>query len=834
MKPGSGQSSRGDPRQSKNKKGKKTLPTMVYFKSFKNVQPSPPSPAWTGDEATTIKPAVKPIFEDTAMTQSMNEHYPTLLRLQQVFPQGSLFTDPEVTLAFANPEVDPVCASALFLCLAKTHSFFESGCFEVFPQEINPVGKYCVKMYENGSPIRVFFDDRIGCAGEPPECALLRHADERLMLPTLLHKAWLRYSRFEPFTSLEVVTAFTGFIPFTIPLDWARLQFWFGRPDALVALYIKDQRNEGLGSDRLFHIVDVVELDQHRKFVKLQCPCAKWRGRFSGYEEDVKHWTNQIRVILEIDPETARAADYFWMIYEDLVANFDCIMAFAPASTFTSGIRAVHHWVPKESQFYVPPPPKLLKCTGEGRLRICCAPLLTTAHVNDVKLVLKHFNWSSAEAPLALEVSTPAWKITTLDIPKQEELLEIETFSKGGFILHILGVDTQIEWVEYSDLVSVAASEGDLPFYVCLDEYATSIFKQRFELIGKVKFNLDQPGNVAFSVYVTNEIQKGNMAALLFNNDLNDIISTTNLRSGSVALTPNQRGYTLLVFGLYTESIMSVQPVDLIGKWRLRIFSDVPLSDVVDAAHMNYIEFEGRCNEMDETHQISRNVLMGACEAVVVLETSQPLSLTFQSLVDGEEVNCVRGIGFAVLPSCHVPGEKEQTKLVVRGIASEMVSGVSWKLRIFSTAPVICKEDTAPAEKTAAIIAGWEKKRKEMKTSGKKSELKNRSSDLVMPVEPPELDSNVLSKIEPEEGEGVVMTEEEIAELAPPAPAPESGELKDVASTQEITPVADPGEEVREQIAALAAKINENWDHYDQRRAMISKLFTPTPKAEEK
>jgi hypothetical protein len=828
---------RPDPsRQAKKpQKGKKTLPTMAYFKSYKNVQPVPPSPAWVQEEANALKPALKPIFEDTAITPLLAAKFPVIQRIQQIFPSEALYEDPDIPLSFINPEVDPPFSSALFLCLSKGSQFFDSGTFRIFPPEVNPAGKHCIKMYENGSPIRLFFDDRIGCHPgaddeSPPQCAFLRHTESGIMFPTFLHKAFLRFIKFEPFTSLDVITAFTGFVHYEIPLEWPNLQFWFGRPDSLVSLYIRDQRNEGLGGDRLFHILDVVDLDQHRKFVKLQCPGAQWRGRFSGFEEDTRHWTNQIRVILEIDPETAATAGYFWMIYEDLVDNFDCIMAFSPVSSFPFGLKHSHVWVPKEAQFYAPPPPKLLHCNGAGRVQICVAPLLTTAQTNDLKLVLRKFAWNASEAPVALELRTSAWVTTSLDVAKPDETFELEVFSRGGYVLQMLSLDTQIEFQGYDQVTTVTAADGDLPFYVCLDEYATSIFPQRFELIGKVVFNLDQPGNVAFALFVTNEIQKGNMAVVLFNNDNNDANASRGLRSGTVALTPNKRGYTMLIFGLYTEAIMQYQPVDLVGKWRLRMFSDVPLSDVVDATHLNYTEVDGECVEMDETHQINRNILTGSCEAVVVLETSLPLSLTLVATEEDVALNTARGIGWAVLPVVHIPGEKEPLKLIIKGIASEAQTGFQWKLRIFSTGAVNCKEDTGPAEKTAAAIAAWEKKRATKPVTGKKTEAKAKGTDAQVPTTPPEIDPKVLHTVE---GEPVVLTEAQIEALLPAAAEPEPMPSHPAHSVEPTVP--EPGEELRDQISALAAKMNEAWEQYEAKRTQVTKLFTPTPpKIEEK
>jgi hypothetical protein len=566
----------------------------------------------------------------------------------------------------------------------------------------------------------------------------------------------------------------------------------------------------------------------------LQCPGSEWRGRFSGFEEDTKHWTNQIRVILEIDPESAPSADFFWMIYEDIQLNFDCIMVFSPSSSFQSNLKFVHQWVPKESQFYVPPAPKVVRVAGPGSIQICTAPLLTSAPANDLRLALRYWTWNAAEAPPAIEIATSMWTITSLTIEKADALLELETLSRGGFVLQLLSTDCRVEFEEYDQISCVTACEGDLPFYVCLDDYGGTICTQRFELIGKIIFNLDQPGNVALALFVTNELQKSHMAVLLFNNDTNDTVASVGLRSGSVALTPTRRGYTFLIFGLYGETIFRSQPVDLIGKWRLRVWSDVPLTDIVDNFHSNYTETDGECTEMDETHQISRTVLTGSCEAVVVLETSIPISLTLVSTEDENPINSVRGVAFAVLPTVHIPGEKEQTRLIIKAIASEATVGFTWKLRIFSTAPVTCKEDTAPAEKTAAAIAAWEKKRVVKPPPGKKAEPKSRNSEAPVILPPPQLDPTALTK---REGTPAVLTEAQVEAIAqtrgptPPGPAGPGAP----AGPPEPDPKSGPGEEMRDTIAAVVVSLNESWDQYDVKRAQISKLFAPTPpKVEEK
>jgi len=828
MKPNSGQgSARTDVIQrmkSKTPKGKRTLPTMSFLKNVKAFQPGQSYPPWTGDESSTIKVSQKPIFEDQAAVQPMTAKYPQITRLTSFYPAEAKIDDPDIAISFKNPEVDPKFSSALFLCLSKGLQFFESGTFHIYPNEINPSGKYCVRMFENNSPVRLIFDDKIPSDTiENPNCLLLQHSDPHIMLPTLLHKAFLRFIHFEEYSALDVISSFTGFVRYEIPLEWQNLLFWFGRPDSLVALYIANERNPGLGKDRLFHILDVVEVDQHRKFVKLQCPGAQWRGRFSGFEEDTKHWTNQIRVLLEIDPETAATAGYFWMILDDLIENFDSIVIFSPSSTFQYTIKKQDVWVPKETQFYTPPSPSLLRAYGPGSIQICAAPLPTTASPNDLKVTLNKFCWNSSESSNSLSMECSRWLTTSLKISKPEEIFELETFSKGGYVLQMFSNDVKLDFIEYSELSSVTSSEGDLPFYISLEEFATNVFSQRFELIGKLSFNLDQPGNVAFSLYITNMIHKPCVAGFLFNSDTNDIITSKNLKTGSVALTPNKKGYILLVFGLYNESILSYQPIDLIGKWRIKLFSDVQLSDINDISHLNYTEVEGETSEMDESHQIQRHVLTGGCEAVIVLETSQPLSLTVIANEDEKQINVMRGVGFCVLPTCKIPGEKEPTRLIIRSICSEQVLGFAWKLRIFSTAPVNCKEDTAPAEKTAAAIAAWEKKRTAKPQGGKKAETKAKVVEPQVVLSPAVIDQTVISLVK---GDSTVLTDTQLEEMLPPTVVEPPKESDNDNSF-------DPGDDLREAVITVSNKMNEDWDMYESKRNQITKLYNaPQPKPE--
>jgi hypothetical protein len=57
---------------------------MTYFKSHKNGQPVAPRAAWVQEEASALKPAVKPIFEDTAITPLLTAKYPIIQKIQQI------------------------------------------------------------------------------------------------------------------------------------------------------------------------------------------------------------------------------------------------------------------------------------------------------------------------------------------------------------------------------------------------------------------------------------------------------------------------------------------------------------------------------------------------------------------------------------------------------------------------------------------------------------------------------------------------------------------------------------------------------------------------------
>ena len=265
-----------------------------------------------------------------------------------------------------------------------------------------------------------------------------------------------------------------------------------------------------------------------------------------------------------------------------------------------------------------------------------------------------------------------------------------------------------------------------------------------------------------------------------------------------------------------------LQPTDLVGKWRAKLFSSVQLSDVVNMPHTAYTELDGECNELDENHQIIRHVLTGSCEAVVVLETSKPLSLTLMSQESDKQINSVRGIGFAVLPTVRVPGDKDP-HLIIRGICSENETHpFSWKLRIFSTGQVTCKEDTEPQEKMNQSLSAWEKKRAQRPAGGKKNDAKARSVEpQVVFNGPPVIDESVLS-IVGENEEGEVLTKEQVDQLIPAS-------TSDLDKNEPDSPTADPGEGLRNQIANLSTKVTEDWENVEQKRTHISKLYTPPP-----
>jgi hypothetical protein len=242
-------------------------------------------------------------------------------------------------------------------------------------------------------------------------------------------------------------------------------------------------------------------------------------------------------------------------------------------------------------------------------------------------------------------------------------------------------------------------------------------------------------------------VQKPHVVAIIFNDDPNAAVASSGLRTSCVAVTPNKRGQTMWIVVLDPESICQKQPIDRVGRWRLRMLNDVPLRDIAAVTHSDYSEVEREITVMDESHQINRNVLTGACEAAVVMETAMPLSLTLIPTEDEVTVNNVRGIGVAVLPSVRIPGDKEPMRLILKGISSEFIRGFAWKLTIFSTGVVNWKEDTEPAETTAAAIAAWKKKRGPVKPPPTKKAEIQRGAKVPVFVAPPEIDESVMEEL---------------------------------------------------------------------------------------
>jgi hypothetical protein len=134
--------------------------------------------------------------------------------------------------------------------------------------------------------------------------------------------------------------------------------------------------------------------------------------------------------------------------------------------------------------------------------------LVTTVPTNDLKITVRRFTWNASDIPIAMELKAPSWLTTFLEAKKPEEVFELETFSRRGCVLQILSLNTQLSFRNYEQIAAVTQSEGDLPFYVYADDYATSISPLKFEMTGNTVFNLDQRENVAFALFTTKELQK--------------------------------------------------------------------------------------------------------------------------------------------------------------------------------------------------------------------------------------------------------------------------------------------------------------------------------------
>jgi hypothetical protein len=147
-----------------------------------------------------------------------------------------------------------------------------------------------------------------------------------------------------------------------------------------------------------------------------------------------------------------------------------------------------------------------------------------------------------------------------------------------------------------------------------------------------------------------------------------------------------------------------------------------------------------------------------------------------------------------------------------------------WILPTFKS--VTWKEDTAPAEKTAAAIAALEKEGAVKLVGEKKAEPKGKAIEAPAALTSPWINPAVLHKID---GEPVVLAETQIE-------SPLAGRVEpDPHSAAAELPTAGPGEDLRDQIAHFATKLSDSWDQYEAARTETTKLLTSTqPKVEEK
>jgi hypothetical protein len=497
------------------------------------------------------------------------------------------------------------------------------------------------------------------------------------------------------------------------------------------------------------------------------------------------------------------------MIFDDVKENFDSIQIFEFPSSFSSKASKIDQWNPKESQFYYGNNPFLLKADGMGEFYYYISPLPVTVE-STLQMKIRDFRKENTKTEPLTNTTISRWQFNTINNTRNS-LYEFTINSKGGFYFAAFSSDLSLSLEDFSVAVPTSTFEGDLPFFVSLEDYANNLFPQRFELIGRVAFNFDVPVNLSYSIFLSNPEHEPYVCGLLVNNDTNEFFPSDKLRQSTLGLTPNQRGYSLAIFGLYNDLINRLSQLDLVGKWRLKLFSDSPITEYSNFVFPVYNDIEGENSQLDETHIFIQYVLTGGCDAFLVLETSQALSLTLTSCEDEREVNTMRGAGFVFLPLCKIPGEKEQKRFTVKGIVTETIHSFSWKVRIFSNAPVTVREDTATSEKITAVIAAWEKKRPP-KPVTKKTDSKGKAVDIVSFT--CDVDEDLLDI---EEGEVKVYEEDQMEEFfrIPPEEA--------AAESQSL----EIGEDIKEKIVHASSLIQDDWDEFEAAHLQVGKLYTP-------
>ncbi|XP_043248289.1 calpain-7-like [Colletes gigas] len=204
----------------------------------------------------------------------------------------------------------------------------------------NPFGKYMVKLHINGVPRKVIIDDLLPVSRYNQLLCSYSSNHGELWI-SLLEKAYMKVMGgydFPGSNSNIDLHALTGWIPerwVNGDLDFNKDNLFnillsrLHKGDVLVTvataeLSDSDADRTGLVPTHAYAVLDVRKINGVR-LLQLKNPWShvRWKGNYS--ELDTVHWTNELKEILNYDPDSASQFDngIFWIDYESMCTFFD-------------------------------------------------------------------------------------------------------------------------------------------------------------------------------------------------------------------------------------------------------------------------------------------------------------------------------------------------------------------------------------------------------------------------------------------------------------------------------------------------------------------------------
>ncbi|KAM3070820.1 cysteine protease [Clarireedia jacksonii] len=208
-------------------------------------------------------------------------------------------------------------------------------------------GKYILRLQFNGCYRKVTIDDRLPTSSSSRSLHVVDRNNPGLLWPALIEKAYLKVRGGYDFPGSNSGTdlwVLTGWIPEQIFLQsdelqseslWKRIHKSFEFGDVLITLGTgkmtrREEHDLGLAGEHDYAILDMRESASQRLLLVKNpwCDGMAWKGsrrRPTDEEPTTGNWAEDLRESLEDPDVVSRPPGTFWMVFEDVVQNFESL-----------------------------------------------------------------------------------------------------------------------------------------------------------------------------------------------------------------------------------------------------------------------------------------------------------------------------------------------------------------------------------------------------------------------------------------------------------------------------------------------------------------------------